>query len=144
MNIVKAFSGPVIRIVEGQEVQFPRLSVPEVAAKAASLKAQNVERVKRLCEESEVKGLEKLRCLHQAESEEPTISMVWQFALTPNGSLEIAKQSLKKRGLSDADTEKVMNEIGPDELMLVAAEAVGYPVEPEERSEDKKDAKKKK
>lgn len=140
MSITKAFSAPYVLVVNDKEFKFARLSPPEVAELAATIKAHKVAEGKKILDECEVKGIEKVQMLRILANEPETEDSVFRFAATPAGAIRIGRQSLKKAGATEeAVNTAIDSELTVPDLTMAALDVVGWVYQSIEPAKEAKD-----
>ena len=134
-----AFNAPIVVSVNGEEVSFPRFSVPELAHECSRLKSVNIAKQRRLIAEFGITGMEAFKLLSAIEDQEPAIANVWADTCYPQAALDILTKSLKKNGKNEEQAKEILNKMLPDTVIETALAVTGYKaVAPQEAEEESK------
>ncbi len=135
-DIVSAFGQPVLVALDDQPaITFPKLSVYEIAAECNRIKTANVAAVRKTLKECGVTGVEAMKMIRAAESEEPTVQALWAEAYAPATGVELLVKSLAKDGKSPDQAKEIISRLDPESLLKTALAVVGFIDKREETKE---------
>jgi hypothetical protein len=122
MSFPDAFGAPY---VTSTGIQFPMLKMKDLAAIAKTVETRRRDRLSRTADSNQLKGESRARFIAVGEAEDVDIFQITQYAGSFEGSIDVARRSLKAGGKSDSEAAAIAEELTPDELRNIALWVVG-------------------
>lgn len=126
MSLADAIEQPIVI----GELVFPKLTLRNFGLLAAKYQATQVKKLKDLLASEKASPEAKFRVLSVNATSDYTIDDVHNWAVTIEGSINIARQSLVQGGMVEADAGAAIEKLGAGELRDVAMEVTDHPRSP--------------
>lgn len=137
-SVASTFPAPIRETIEGQEFEFPRLDLDDLAAWCDEIhESRKIKQYKLL--PPSIQGLDLFKARRAIEFGYATLDDIADLTYTPKGVTQALKRSLKKKGLPEADWPKVIKGIKPSHATDLARNIVSLfkDILPEDPDKDK-------
>lgn len=142
-NLPITFNVPVKVTVDGEIIDFPRVSVYDIADECEKLKQAKITSTRKLIKEFPGTIQEQFALVRQVEDSDPIVNDLWADVATTKGSIRILTRQLKLSGKTDEQVKSILAKLSHETAIETALNLVGYEtLTPEEKTKAKKTPKK--